>query len=192
LVAGARPPIRPGRGASEGRDGYRRSLSTSALVIGASLQKERVLAEGQTVFLPLAPVDPRSLMQGDYMVLRYALELEMRHRQGTDPFGELPRDVPRHGNLVIAVDERGVGHFARFDDDRPLAPHERLLEYRLREDWGSSLRIGGESFFFEEGSADVYAGAQFGELVIADDGEAVLVGLRDHNLQPLGEHLHDR
>lgn len=37
------------------------------------LNKESSLAQGRTVFLELAPVDPRSLMQGDYMVLRYAL-----------------------------------------------------------------------------------------------------------------------
>ena len=35
--------------------------------------KERHLAEGEVVFLELAPVDPRSLMQGDYMALRFAL-----------------------------------------------------------------------------------------------------------------------
>ncbi|MFX7329222.1 GDYXXLXY domain-containing protein, partial [Acinetobacter baumannii] len=34
-------------------------------------QKEMLLKEGQLVLLPLAPVDPRSLMQGDYMALRY-------------------------------------------------------------------------------------------------------------------------
>ena len=29
--------------------------------------KEKHLAEGKIVYLDLAPVDPRSLMQGDYM-----------------------------------------------------------------------------------------------------------------------------
>lgn len=32
---------------------------------------ERTLAEGRVVLLELAPVDPRSLMQGDYMALRF-------------------------------------------------------------------------------------------------------------------------
>ena len=32
-------------------------------------QKEQTLKEGQLVLLQLAPVDPRSLMQGDYMGL---------------------------------------------------------------------------------------------------------------------------
>lgn len=34
-------------------------------------QKEQTLKDGQLVLLQLAPVDPRSLMQGDYMRLNY-------------------------------------------------------------------------------------------------------------------------
>ena len=35
-------------------------------------QKEQTLRDGQLVLFELAPVDPRSLMQGDYMSLRYS------------------------------------------------------------------------------------------------------------------------
>ena len=34
-------------------------------------QKEQLIAHGQPVFVELAPVDPRSLMQGDYMRLEF-------------------------------------------------------------------------------------------------------------------------
>lgn len=34
-------------------------------------KKEQTLKDGQLVLLELAPVDPRSLMQGDYMRLNY-------------------------------------------------------------------------------------------------------------------------
>jgi uncharacterized membrane-anchored protein len=160
---------------------------TLGLVVGPSIQKERVLARGQTVLLPLAPLDPRSLMQGDYMQLRYQLEVELERAYG-QPFSELHdrRDIPRHGKLVIVVDDEGVGHFVRIDDGTPLAARERLLEYRLREDFGQNLRIGAESFLFEEGRAAIYEGARFGELVVSEDGEAILVGLRDADKQPLG------
>lgn len=162
------------------------------LVLGPSIQKERILASGQTVLLPLAPVDPRSLMQGDYMQLRYELELEIEQAFG-HPFYELHdrADIPRHGKLVIEVDDENVGHFVRIDDGTPLQERERLLEYRLREDWGQSLRVGAESFLFEEGTAALYQNARYGELVVSDDGEAILVGLRDANKQPLGHRMHD-
>ena len=35
------------------------------------LKKEKLLSDGHLILLKLAPVDPRSLMQGDYMRLRY-------------------------------------------------------------------------------------------------------------------------
>jgi uncharacterized membrane-anchored protein len=47
------------------------------LVLGlinlAIYQKEQHLSHGEVVRLKLAPVDPRSLMQGDYMALRFEL-----------------------------------------------------------------------------------------------------------------------
>ena len=50
--------------------------AATLFVIGALnwlvVQKERVLSSGRTVLLELAPRDPRSIMQGDYMVLAYA------------------------------------------------------------------------------------------------------------------------
>ena len=54
--------------------------SRMALLLGAVLvlgginvaiwQKQQTLSHGQLILLKLAPVDPRSLMQGDYMILR--------------------------------------------------------------------------------------------------------------------------
>ena len=44
-----------------------------ALVNWSIWSKEKLLADGRNVYLELAPVDPRSLMQGDYMALRFKL-----------------------------------------------------------------------------------------------------------------------
>ena len=41
-------------------------------------QKEQHLAHGTKVYLELAPVDPRSLMQGDYMALRFKIADDIR------------------------------------------------------------------------------------------------------------------
>ncbi|UYO75286.1 GDYXXLXY domain-containing protein [Halomonas qinghailakensis] len=49
-----------------------------AVVNWAIWQKEHHLAEGEIVYLELAPVDPRSLMQGDYMALSFALANRIR------------------------------------------------------------------------------------------------------------------
>lgn len=44
-------------------------------------QFEDVLATGKPIVLKIAPVDPRSLMQGDYMVLNYAILSEFQQSQ---------------------------------------------------------------------------------------------------------------
>ncbi|AEI69050.1 GDYXXLXY domain-containing protein [Corallococcus macrosporus] len=142
---------------------------------GLVVQKERVLRSGKTVLLELAPVDPRSLIQGDYMVLDYAISRARRADR---------RGLPVDGHMVLRLDADGVGTFARFDSaDAPLAPGELKLRYRLRD---GRFRLGAEAFFFQEGHAERYEGARYGELRVADSGSSVLVGLRDAQRQPLG------
>jgi uncharacterized membrane-anchored protein len=147
------------------------------LVLGVAnlliFQKEQLLASGQTIFLQLAPVDPRSLIQGDYMALRYAITQNL-------PVDELPPD----GYLVLKLDERNIATFAQvYQPGGLLAPDERLFRYRKRN-W--DIRLGAESFFFQEGHADYYDEARFAELRLAESGETVLVGLRGPELEPLG------
>jgi len=42
---------------------------------------EHAMSQGEVVLIELAPVDPRSLMQGDYMRLNYALARQLAGRQ---------------------------------------------------------------------------------------------------------------
>jgi uncharacterized membrane-anchored protein len=136
-------------------------------------QKEMTLQEGKVVLLELAPIDPRSLMQGDYMVLRYKLAREVR-----------ADSMPLDGHLVVALDNEGVASYRRLHTpNSSLAPDEHLLRYRRR---GNDIRLGAESFFFQEGHAKYYNGARYGELRVADNGDSVLAGLRDGKLERLG------
>jgi uncharacterized membrane-anchored protein len=136
-------------------------------------QKERLLASGQTIFLELAPVDPRSLIQGDYMALRYGT-LQSVNTDG----------LASDGYLVLKLDERNVATFERiYQQGEPLAPDERIIRYRKRA-W--EVRLGAESLFFEEGHADKYSNARYAELRLAESGETVLVGLRGEELEVLG------
>jgi uncharacterized membrane-anchored protein len=138
------------------------------------VQKESLLATGKPVLLELAPVDPRSLMQGDYMVLDYAISRDRGSSQ----------EWPRDGHLVLRLDEHGAGQFVRFHDPgTPLAPGEFLLRYRVRD---GRVRLGAEAFFFQEGHAQRYEGARYGELRVAPNGTSVLVGLRNKEREPLG------
>jgi uncharacterized membrane-anchored protein len=132
------------------------------------LQKERLLTNGTSMLLELAPVDPRSLIQGDYMRLDFAITRQIADSQ---------RHWPRTGRIVVALDEHGVARFARRHDGRtPLGPREHLLTYRRRR---GGIRVGTDAFHFQEGHARRYQGARYGEVRVAPSGTSVLVGLRD-------------
>lgn len=146
------------------------------------LQKQRVLDDGRTVLLALRPADPRSLMQGDYMELRYAEALV--------PVAQEAPEID--GRVVVALDGDGVARFLRFDDGGDLAPDEQRLRYKRRSPAGLEPRpdqmeifIGAESFLFQEGHADAYSEARFGILRVAADGSSVLAGLADAEGRPI-------
>lgn len=160
-------------------EGGKRWVAAAGLVLllGATnftvWRHERTLAEGELMYLELAPVDPRSLMQGDYMALRFAIDEGLRKPE-----------APSHGRAVVRLDERRVGAFVRVHGGEALAPGEALLEYRKRD---RGVRIVTDAYFFQEGTAERYAKAKYGEVRARADGQALLVRLRDANLAPLGE-----
>ena len=136
------------------------------------LAKRRIIAEGQMVLLEIQPADPRSLLQGDYMALRYADPA--MPPQGTTA------SLPRRGTAVVALDQDGIARFARLDDGAPLAHREQRLRFKRSGESGP-LQYGAEAFFFQEGDADLYADAKYGVLRVDADGNSVLVGLADES-----------
>lgn len=137
--------------------------------------RERLIADGRIALLELAPVDPRSLMQGDYMALRF--------RASDDAFGRRAKEGLADGRLVLQVDERGVAKFKRFDDGTPLAADELRIRYRVRAD---EVKFATNAFFFQEGHAKIYERARYGEFRVAPDGECLLTGMRGEKLERLG------
>lgn len=136
----------------------------------AIVQRERQLASGTPLILALAPRDPRSLMQGDYMALAYALERELGNQE-------------QDGRLVLAPDAQGVARLVRIDNGTPLAPGQVLVDYRLRQ---GRVRIGTDAWFFPEGKGATYVAARYGEFRADGRGAVLLVRLLDEQLKPLG------
>ncbi|GGX43846.1 GDYXXLXY domain-containing protein [Saccharospirillum salsuginis] len=154
------------------------ALVVLVLVNLSIAMKEYHLAMGEVVYLELAPVDPRSLMQGDYMALRFALQNDIRNaRQNTS--------ATVNGTAIVRLDENRVAQFVRLDDaDAPLAENEIRLQYRIRNHW---VKIATNAFFFREGTADRYEAARYGRFRVNDDGAPLLVSLHDESLNNLGE-----
>jgi uncharacterized membrane-anchored protein len=143
---------------------------------GLIVQQEMQRASAETAYFALRPVDPRSLMQGDYMRLDYEVAAEIGVA-----LDEAEGSARQEGTAVVRLDERQVAHFERIWDGGELGPDERLV------DWGYRKRIyiGANSFMFQEGRADAYAHAEFAEMKLSDDGRASLIGLRDAALKPI-------
>ena len=137
--------------------------------------KERIVEEGTTVLLQLAPIDPRSLLQGDYMALRYAMADEVA--QAAEAAGV------RDGTVVIELDENREAGFLSIHEGEALATGQHLLQFRKR---GETVRLASDAFFFEEGQEEAYRPARFGELRVGEDGAAVLIGLRDEQYTVMG------
>jgi uncharacterized membrane-anchored protein len=136
------------------------------------LDKERILSGGQLVLLKLAPVDARSFMQGDYMRLRY----EISGNMGYD-------STPKRGFCIVRLKGDGIAEKVRLQKDvAPLNPGEYPIEYTA-DRW--NMNIGAESFFFEEGQGSKYDSARYGGIKIDKQGNSILIGLYDRNLEKI-------
>ena len=146
------------------------------LVVNFSIyQREQLLSEGRVVLLELAPVDPRSLMQGDYMALRFKVADEALGRQANTPLHD--------GHIVVTLDQNNVGHFTRMDNDTPTAAQEVRLRYRIRNE---QAKFATNAFFFQEGHAQQYEVARYGEFRVANNGDMILTAMRGADLKTLG------
>jgi uncharacterized membrane-anchored protein len=147
------------------------ALLVLAVVNVGIWQKEGLIAHGQQVFVELAPVDPRSLMQGDYMRLNF----------------RVPDDVSIQlkGARVLVIarrDARGVATLLRLANGQPLGPGEFLFELTPKD--GRWMLVS-DAWFFKEGEGARWAQARYGEFRLETDGRALLVGLRGADLQTL-------
>lgn len=156
-------------------------LSGLAILAGINAtvwRYEHAMSSGEVVLLRLAPVDPRSLMQGDYMRLNYeiARELTSRDARATQNKGSDP--------LVIRLDAHQVATLVADGKPDRLASDERLLQVHQSE---RQWQIGPDAYFFEEGTGEQYEAARYGEFRLQADGKTLLVGLRDEAYQPIGQ-----
>lgn len=126
--------------------------------------KESIIRNGKLVLLELAPVDPRSLMQGDYMQLRYKITADLE-----------TENLPKRGLCAVACNAQHIATTARvIKGNSALRGNEVLIKY-FYNDW--SIGIGAESYFFQEGKAEKFADAKYGGIRVDANGNSILQGL---------------
>lgn len=134
---------------------------------------ETHLANGDTVLLELAPVDPRGFMQGDYMTLRYAIADDIltaseQHRTEVES---------SNGYAIIQLDKNNVGHFVHLVDSNNgsnLATNELSIYYRIRR---NQVKLATNAFFFQEGHAEAFEAAKYGLFRVNNKGEPLLTDM---------------
>ena len=152
-------------------------LGLILLVFNYSMyQNEKVIEQGEIILLGLAPVDPRSLMQGDYMILRYAIENTIFWKNINK---ENITDLTDQ-SIVIRPDEKNVAKFVRTYKGEELAEDEKLLRV-YKSPRSRALLIRPDTFLFQEGHAKYYEDAKYGVFTFDSSGNYLLTDLADEN-----------
>ncbi len=130
-------------------------------------ESHQIQQSDEVLLFDLAPVDPRSLMQGDYMVLRYTISRKAGRKNS-----------PRQ-HIVVKADQNGVAEMVRFGGGSELKSGEKRIPLKR-----SGLKLP-PSFFFQEGHAKHYTNARYGIFKFDDHGNYLLTGLADEDRKPI-------
>lgn len=151
-------------------------LAATLLVVNVAIRdKEDLLAHGRKVYVELVPVDPRSLMQGDYMALNYHLSPALQ----TELAG-----LPQHAKPLAQgrIDARGVVQLDRLADGTPQASDGMRIALLNK---GGRWLIASDAWFFREGDGQRWSQARYAEFRVNADGRALLAGMARADLTPI-------
>ncbi len=134
-------------------------------LLGFIAVKEVALRTGTEVVLQTVPVDPRSLLQGDYAILDYEIS-ELPPFMQDDPVGETV--------YVILKEEQDVWRAARYAGHERFADEEVFIKGRVDRMGHADFGIG--TYFVPEGTGHIIERAQDVKVVVKldADGNAII------------------
>ena len=163
------------------------------------IRHEWHLSNSESIYVRLKPVDPRSMIQGDYMALNYHL-----YYGGLPPAMELTdARVDEHAaseqlKIDYFLNQQSVITYVQLDSQRKVIltsfnpnlltgyPNDSAkLIVKNPENTFEGLYPAARSFLFAEGLEPCYRDAQFAELKVQANGQPLLAGLVGGNLQAL-------
>lgn len=173
------------------------ALFSILIFVGLILKHEDHLQNSQSIYIELAQVDPRSMLQGDYMALNYELYLAGL-REGN------PWDENRARNKKQEVSERQIQNQSKILSYVQLDAQRRVIQTnfdqnQLKTNPENTVRLvlknpsnqlqnlypAANSFLFAEGLEPCYRNAKYAELRVKPDGQVLLAGLVDEDLNSL-------
>lgn len=144
--------------------------ATLALANTTIWRQQHIVAQGRTVYVALVPVDPRSLLAGDYMQLAFELPEAVRNDL------EATRVRARVDALGVATVTAVLAPGAAVGEGEVALPLRWL---------GRGPGLVTDAYYFPEGQAARFAPARYGVLRVLPDGRALLTGLADAQRRPL-------
>ena len=161
---------------------------------GVKADRDPLISTGKEIMLELAPIDPLSLLQGQYMIINFALENDEVDVEEDEINPNRVNSGFRFTRIVLRCNESGVATFNRFEDGQPLNSDEVLFNAKkslLRK--GSpnkakyfyKISVPQNSFLFKENTEKKYEEAKYGVFKVGPDGDFVLVDLADKDLNKL-------
>ncbi|MCG6038941.1 GDYXXLXY domain-containing protein [Acinetobacter baumannii] len=161
------------------------ALTTILIFVGLVAKNEWHLHHSKSIFIELRPVDPRSILQGDYMALAYELNLQSLKALAGSESEALDQVIFNHSSVPAKVILDSQNRVVRtiLDNNNSFVGQSLILknpENRLQ-----ALYPASRSFLFAEGLAQCYQKAKYAEFKVNTKGEAILFDLRGEGLQPL-------
>ncbi len=136
------------------------------ILLVITFQKEAILRNGTDIILKVEPVDPRSLLQGDYVQLSYNISQVESY------------DLPNKVYVLVEADKKGIYQIKEIYDtieeakDEKTGNNQAILTGKVN---GDTIQYGIENFFIEEGTgAEVEKNAKFATIKVGSNGDAIL------------------
>ena len=143
---------------------------------------EKLLREGEKIYLKLAPADPRSMMQGDYMSLRFDIQRQILPQMRKCPQRRYLY-CNGEGRVRVSVESNGTAGFVSIYRGEMLSKNEMILRFRVSR---NRVRFASGRYFFKEGDGDIYSRAAYEGFRVGPNGAVLPDGLYDANLSRLG------
>jgi len=167
------------------------------VITGFSVTKEESYKKLDSYFyLELAPVDPRSLLQGDYMTLNYDITDKARdfiydnrtyiydgeNENEVEEIRELRKlaDAKR-AYIAVRLDKNRVARYVKITKEK--ADEKDLLFIAYKTD-GFNVDINANSYLFQEGTGDKYQNARYSKVVLVGNNLR-LIDLRDKDFKEI-------
>jgi uncharacterized membrane-anchored protein len=152
-----------------------------ALTIGGLIyQQEKILHSGSVTILETRPVDPRDLFRGEYVILRYVIEDDVKIREKA-----IKLEAGSTLFIKLVEDENGV---ASVNEVRDRSPDYFEGLWVVGEVSGGRVRFPSlEQFYVPEGAGRAIEnfGSDLHVEIVLEEGEARVTGLLDGSLNKI-------